>query len=84
MFSRPPKATSSRFWERFSSTWNPSSSSRGRTLESRFRRTLPTDRPHRANCFRWNRAMAQQKKPSPMQVVLPLRTAPSQRMASRS
>ena len=40
--------------------------------------------PHSPSCRPLNLAMAQRKKESPMEKVLPLRTAPSQMIASQS
>ncbi len=48
----------------------------------KFRRTAGTDLPHRAKLFWAKQVMAQQKKDSPVHNVLPLRTAPSHKMAS--
>ena len=42
----------------------------------------PRGQDQKANCCPWKQAMAQHTKLSPMHRVFPLRTAPSQMMAS--
>ena len=81
---RPPSRTWITFLLTRSSHRNPIRSNRGISSESIFRRTLWMVRPHRAKFRPWKERMAQQKKDRPVHRVLPLRTAPSQRMACRS
>ena len=76
------RVTVSRFSDRRSRITAPSSRSLGSSSARTLRRNAPMVLPQRANCCRWNRAMAQRKKDRPRQRVFPLRTAPSQRMPS--
>ena len=72
----------SRFSLRFSRHWKPSSRSSGVSSCTRLRRRLTTLFPQKANCWPLKQAVAQQTKLSPMHSVFPLRTAPSQMIAS--